>query len=107
MFSEEDILKLRTFCQEICGKPRSFTEQKIVREGIFIWCDDWEIIELCKYLFYGREAYYGDPPPNRLKHNPLWGKDDIALKAEALIVEYKTAEAIIEALRARRNHGGA
>lgn len=105
MFSQEDALKFKNFCQSVINRPRAFADQPCKREGVFIWCDDWEIIELCKYFFNGREAYYGDPPPNRLKLNPLWSKDDIAAKAEALVADHKEADAIIEALRGRRNHG--
>ncbi len=107
MFNNEDCLKFRIFCQSIIVSPRPIDAQYHKREGIFIWCEDWEIIELCKYLFHGRELYYGDPPPNRLKFNPLWSKDDIAEKAEKLIAEFKDADSIIEHLRKRRTNGSA
>ena len=103
MFNDKDILALRTFCQDVCRQPRSMEIQPHKREGVFLWCEDWEIIELCKYLFHGRELYMGDPPPNRLKHNPLWSQEDIATKAEALMAEFMTADKIIEHLRGKRN----
>lgn len=102
MFDAKDILAFKTFCQEIINRPRPIEDQPFQREGVFLWCEDWEIIEICKYLFNGREAYYGDPPPNRLKFNPLWSKDKIAEITEALIVDLKTSEVIIDYLRKRR-----
>lgn len=95
MFTPEDILNLRIYCQSITRAPRHMEEQLHTRAGVYLWCEDWLIIELCKYLFHGKETYYGDPPPNRLKNNPLFSKDAIAGEAEQLIAEYKTADAII------------
>jgi len=103
MFSQSDTLALKTYCQSITIKPRRFDQQSFKREGVFLWCDDWEIIEILKYLFHGKEVYYGDPPPNRLKNNPLWSKEDIEKKAESLIAEFKTSDAIIENLKQRRD----
>ena len=103
MFKSEEILALKLFCQEICTRPRPLDIQPCKREGIFLWCQDWELIEICKYLFNGKDAYYGDPPPNRLKFNPLWSKDDIATKAEGLIKDLVNADKIIEYLRSVRN----
>ena len=105
MFSEDDILKLKKFCNEVTTNPRAIGDQPHTREHGRLWCDDWEIIEVLKYLFNGRELYIGDPPPNRLKNNPLWSKEDIMQKAENLARENKTADGIILILRERRNGG--
>ena len=64
--------------------------------------DDWEIIEILK-LFFNRELYKDDPPPNRLKNNPLWkGKGDIEAKAAQIIEEFKTVDNIILYFEKRR-----
>jgi hypothetical protein len=105
VFSPEEILALKEFCQRIINRPRPIDDQPHKREGIFVWCEDWEMIEICKYLFNGREAYYGDPPPNRLKFNPLWSKDKIAESAETLTRTFNSVKEIIDVLEERRNHG--
>lgn len=102
-FNAADILLLKRFLQEIIGRPRPMEVQPSVREGIYLWCEDWEIIEILKYLFHGKEVYYGDPPPNRLKNNPLWSKEEIEKKAEQLKEKYQNAARIIEALSSQRN----
>lgn len=104
MFNEEDVLKLRRFCQSIISNPRSMDNQPCTRIGSMMWCEDWEIIEICKYLFHGSQLYHGDPPPNRLKNNTLWSKEDIAAKSEKLIEILKTADDIIEYLKRRREN---
>jgi hypothetical protein len=53
-------------------------------------------------LFNGKDMYEADPPPNRLKNNPLWSKNAIVIEAEALISELKTADNIITKLKERR-----
>lgn len=103
MFSNEDILKFKIYCQSITMTPRPLEAQPHTRGAGRLWCEDWEIIEVLKYLFHGRELYLGDPPPNRLKNNPLWSQEDIIAKAEALKEQFKDADEIIEHLRSRRN----
>jgi len=102
MPSQEEILKLKTFCQKITYTPRPLDAQPCKRQGASVWCEDWEIIEILKYLFHGKETYYGDPEPRRLKHNLFFKKENIEALAEAMIAEYKTADAIIAALEKRR-----
>lgn len=103
MFTRDDEIALRNYCQVVIMKPRRMEDQPHVRQGIHLWCDDWEIIEILKYFFNGREGYFGDPPPNRLKKNPLWSKEDIASKAEQMLVKYdKDVHKIILALKCRR-----
>lgn len=101
--SDYDKLKLRTYCQQIISNPRPLEAQFYRREGAFLWCEDWEIIEILKYLFLGRELYHGDPPPNRLKNNPLWSKEEIEKKAERYMEDHQNADAIIGELRAIRD----
>ena len=103
MFSQEEIIALKRYCQEITFKPAPLSGKNFVREGIFIWCKDWEIIEILKCLFHGEEVYLGDPPPNRLKHNPLWSQADIVAKAKEMKDKFVTAEKIIEELRRQRD----
>ena len=100
-FNEEEILEIKKFCQAITNKPRWFKDQPHISKDGFIFCEDWELIEICKYLFHGKELYLGDPPPNRLKNNPLWSQEEIIQKAEALIAEHKTVDKIIAVLKER------
>lgn len=101
-FTAKEIIDLRTFCQSIYMHPRSFEEQFHVRQDEFLWCRDWEIIEICKYLFNGKEMYISDPPPNRLKRNPLWSKDTIMKKADELISKCNTVSEIMSVLKKER-----
>ena len=103
MFTDDEILQLKRYLQTIIDKPRRMDEQPHRREGVFLFCEDWEIIEILKYLFNGAPTYDADPPPNRLKHNPLWSKAAIAAQAEQLLATYGSAELIIDALRRRRD----
>ena len=102
MFSQEDIVLLKNYCQSVIYTPRGFDKQLFVREGSYIWCDDWRIIEILKYFFNGREMYLADPPPNRLKNNPLWSKNLIMSQAEEILTIYHTPEEIINHLRQER-----
>ena len=101
----EEMLAFKRFTLSITEKPRPLESQPCVREGVFLWCEDWEIIEISKYFFNGRDMYFTDPPPNRLKHNPLWSKEDIAAKAEALWEAQGSAAKVLEVLHARRSNG--
>ena len=89
MFSEEDILKLKRYCQSIIHKPLPIESQKCIREGDQIWLVDWEIIEICKYLFNGAAMYRDDPPPNRLKHNTIWSKEVIKVLSANIMFKSK------------------
>lgn len=87
MFSDEEILDLKRYTQTIINSPRPIMDQPLFAqtEDGKRWCQDWEIIEICKYIFNGAGEYAKDPPPNRLKNNPLWSKDGIVRQAEELI----------------------
>lgn len=103
MFTRAEEIMLRNYVQEIINRPRSMEEQHHTRQGVHLWCDDWEIIEILKYLFNGHNGYMGDPPPNRLKNNPLWSKEGIAEKANKLIEESNgDVHKIILKLKCRR-----
>ena len=97
-FEKEDIVKFQNFCQKVIDKPRGFNEQMVKKENGFIWCEDWRIIEILKYLFNGEAMYLSDPPPNRLKNNPLWSKEEIIKDAGMLIDILKTSDFIIRFL---------
>lgn len=103
MFERNDILSLKNYCQFVIEHLRPIEGQPHKIEGGSIWCDDWRIIEILKYLFNGRDMYLNDPPPNRLKHNPLWSKEKIIVEAEDLILKFKTVSAIIEELKGQRH----
>jgi hypothetical protein len=103
MFTEKENLKLKIFLQSIIFSLRFLDKQPSIQKDGFVWCEDWEIIEICKCLFNGEVAYIGDPPPNRLKNNPLWSKEDIIQKAKQLINDYKDVDKIIEYLGSKRN----
>lgn len=101
MFTDAEILELKTYNQEITYRPRRLENQESIREDGYVFCDDWEIIEILKCLFGGEDTYRADPLPNRLKKNPLFkGKEDIIKKTR----EYSPfkAEDIIHTFRHRR-----
>ena len=99
----DDIIKLKRFCQEIISKPRPMEDQPSERRDGFLWCRDWEIIEILKYLFLGHDIYMMELPPRRLKNNPLWSKAEIEKKASLLLPLSGHADRIIEQLRVYRN----
>lgn len=101
-FTEQEIYALKLFTERLTQDPRPLDDQPFTASGKFLWCEDWEIIEILKYIFNGRDFYYQDPPPRRLKDNPLWSRDDIAYKAEKLMIELENAENIINHFRTRR-----
>jgi hypothetical protein len=102
MFNDKEILELKQYTQSIINKPRPIDAQPHERRDDKIFCEDWEIIEICKYIFNGASEYKQDPPPNRLKNNPLWSKEDIIRKAEALIAEVGSMDKIIQIFKQKR-----
>lgn len=104
MLNYDECLALRRFCQEITYKPRPLDEQPCARQGVYIFCEDWEMIEITKFFFLGEETYFSEVTPRRLKNNPLFDKDIIKQKAQALFNHNNgNVEAIIEYLRGERN----
>lgn len=104
MFTQDEGLQFKIYLQSIINNPRTMDQQAHTRSNGFMWCDDWEIIEILKYFFNGPEGYDGDPPPNRLKRNPLWSKAEIVNKAEQLKACYETPDKIIQYFRLRREN---
>lgn len=102
-FTDEQLLPVKLFCQSIIEKPRPIFKQPHTKSNGFFWCEDWELIEICKYIFNGHEGYLGDPPPNRLKDNPLWSKDDIVKKGQDLLQRHENLDSLIAELRSKRN----
>lgn len=80
MFTPQEILAIKNFCQFVIERPIPMDEDGLVVKDGFLWCGEWETIEILKVMFNGEE-YVGDPPPNRLKNNPLWSKEDMIKKA--------------------------
>lgn len=105
LLNESDILELKRYCQSIINNPRPMEDQHHVRAGIHLWCRDWEIIEICKCLFNGESAYRLDPPPNRLKKNPLWNQEDIIVTARVILDSSNNVEEILGILKQRRQDG--
>lgn len=103
MFNEQERYLLKKYCEEIIYSPRPIDAQPHKKENGKIWCEDWEIIEILKYMFNTKEAYWGDPPPNRLKNNPLWSKEGIEKKAEDFINLYKSPITIIDSFKTLRS----
>lgn len=99
----DDILQLRRFVQRIIERPRSMDEQPHTREGVRLWCEDWHLIELGKCLFHSEPVYRGDPPPRRLRCNPLWSQEAIILEARQLQEQFPVVTDLIAHLEARRN----
>jgi hypothetical protein len=99
----QDRQALKRYCQSIINNPAPLDGQPHTREGMKLWCKDWEIIEVLKCLFLGTSTYRADPPPRRLKQNPLWDQQAIISKAEALSTRCDSVEAMIEVLKAERS----
>lgn len=102
--SDAEMLSLRRFCQEITYRPRSLDSQPCQREGKSIWCEDWEMIEVLKYLFLGAQTYFAELPPRRLRNNPLWSKESIQAKAEKMYEDFGgDIDAMIGRMRGARD----
>lgn len=100
MFTREQNLVFQNYLQQIIEKPRRIEDQPHQRNGQFLWCQDWEVIEILKCLFNGPD-YLGDPPPNRLKNNPFFDKNKI-VEQTFNISKNKTPQEIVEYLQALR-----
>jgi len=82
IFTKIEIGDLERFVGHLIDRPIPIDSQYNIRQGRYIWCDDWWTIEICKYLINGKELYYADPVPVRLRQNPLWTKEQTELYAE-------------------------
>ena len=103
MYDREEIRIFENFLQRIIEKPRSMPDQPHTIQDGFIWCDDWRIIEILKYFINGPEMYANDPPPNRLKKNPLWNQSLIVAEAMSIKAIYQTPQGIVDHLRQERD----
>ena len=103
-YTPEDILLLKRFVQRITDKPAPLDTQPCTREGVFLWCEDWHLIELGKCLFHSAPVYLGDPPPRRLRFNPLWSQQAIVEEATALQQQFPVVTDLIAHLEARRSY---
>ena len=102
--TDNEIYRLKDYLQEgIINHLRPFEEQPHGRLGKYLYCEDWEFMEILKYLIIGKEGYLLEPPPKRLKENPLWSQTEIVDKAEKILAEYSSAEKIIEHIKERRD----
>lgn len=101
--SENECTNLKHLCQLFINCPlRMEQQQHIIKDGK-IWCSEWESLELCKYIIYGKAYYYNDPLPNRLKNNKLFfGKEIIEKKAESLLTRFNTVTELIDFLKHNR-----
>jgi len=102
MFDAAQTLEFLKYIQQVTERPRRMDQQWHRRESNFLWCDDWEILEILKYYVNGPQGYAGDPPPNRLKNNPMFDKEQIAKQAEQLIAEFSNPEGVIQYFKERR-----
>jgi hypothetical protein len=106
--TDQERRTLKEYCQHIIERPRPIWAQPNITQDGRVWCEDWEIIEILKYFFNGKDMYYDDPPPNRLKNNPLWSKQDIERRAlELRDLCAGSVDKIIEHLTERRSHASA
>ena len=103
MFEATDKKKFENYLQSVIERPLAIPNQIHVIKGGYVWCNDWRIIELLKYFINGEAMYAGDPPPNRLKNNPLWDKEYIVAEATHMLEAGMTADAIIDQFKKERS----
>jgi hypothetical protein len=105
-FTQREIITLEEYLQTIIGNPTPFYKQKSVFDdnGRCLWCEEWELIEMLKFLFNGKDIYYRDPPPNRLKNSTAWSKEAVEAKVEQELGSMETVEQIINYLRKVREN---
>ena len=104
---EKEKTALKEYLQKVIGNPTPFDKQKSIfgENKLCLWCDEWEVIEMLKFMFNGKDNYYLDPPPNRIKNSVgLWSKEAIEAKVEKELGNMETTEQIIEYFKNRREH---
>ena len=102
---EKEKIVLKEYLQKIIGIPIPFDKQKSIfgKNHVCLWCEEWEIIEMLKFLFNGKDNYYLDPPPNRIKNSSeLWNKEDIEKKVLDDLGEMQMVEQMVEYFQKRR-----
>ena len=105
-FTQKEIIALEEYLQKIIGEPTPFDKQKSIfgPNKFCQWCEEWELIEMLKYLFNGKDIYYRDPPPNRLKNSEHWSKPAIEEKVEKDLGDMESVEQIIAYFKNKREH---
>lgn len=101
----EEQLTLRRMCQEITYKPRPMDEQPCEQPtlGGKLWCEDWEFIEVLKFFFLGRETYYAELPPRRLRGNAHFSHEKVESRALGLwILSGENVNKLVEIIRSKR-----
>lgn len=103
-FTEKEIVVLKEYLAQITGRPIPFAKQKTVFDinGKCQWCEEWEMIEMLKYLINGKENYYYDPPPNRLKYSTAWSKENVEAKVIKDLDSLQSIEEIIDYFKKAR-----
>lgn len=102
--TDSEIYELKNYLNDgIINHPRPFEEQPHGRLGNYLFCEDWEFMEILKYLIIGKEGYLLEPPPKRLKENPLFNQAYIVEQADMLVNQFGTADKIIDYIKERRN----
>ena len=106
ILNEDEIIVLKQYLQKVIGYPTPFDKQKSIfgQNKFCQWCEEWEIIEMLKFLFNGKDMYYSDPPPNRLKNSSFWSKQAIEEKVERDLGKMDNVEQIIEYFKDKREH---
>jgi len=97
--TREENIALQNYLNTILSFPTSFSQQKsnMGEEGFCLWCEEWEVIEMVKYLINGKDMYYADPPPNRLRNSQgLWSKEAIEKKVIDTFDTMESVDQIIE-----------
>ncbi len=104
-FTQEEIIKLKELLFWMTGAPIPFDKQKVIfnEEGRCLWCEEWETLEMIKYIFRGKETYLTEPPPNRLKNSTIWSREVIAEKTEKVVSEANNIEELIGYFKNRRD----
>jgi hypothetical protein len=97
-FNDKEIIQLKEYLSSVIGNPTPFAKQKSIfrSDGFCQWCDEWELIEMLKYLINGKDNYYADPIPNRLRKSDVFpGKKFIEEKVIKSFDSYGSVDEII------------
>ena len=66
VFTENEILIIKMFCQSILDNLLPIDNQENVLKDNKVWCCDFDAIEDCTCLFRGVTDYLVDPLPDSL-----------------------------------------
>lgn len=97
-FDSKEIIMLKEYLGRLQGRLTPFSKQKSImgEDGFCMWCEEWETVEMLKYLINGKDMYFADPPPNRLKKSKEWSKEAIEQKVIADLDKIESVEGIID-----------